>query len=127
MSYDDIRPIFEAKFNENLEFLLKSKEQIEEEESRAIALITETLAYKAAKRRRRLLYLLGSETVSVAAVVQADIPTTPVNVVAIMTTVAPVKVAISSTRKRRGVVIRDPEKESSTKTPTETTSKDKGK
>nr|GEY47235.1 hypothetical protein [Tanacetum cinerariifolium] len=38
MSYDDIRPIFEAKFNANLEFLLKSKEQIEEEESRAIHL-----------------------------------------------------------------------------------------
>nr|GEU86297.1 hypothetical protein [Tanacetum cinerariifolium] len=30
-SYDDIRPIFEAKFNTNMEFLLKSKEQIEEE------------------------------------------------------------------------------------------------
>nr|GEW64057.1 synaptobrevin, longin-like domain protein [Tanacetum cinerariifolium] len=52
MSYDDIRPIFEAKFNANLEFLLKSKEQIEEEESRAIALINETPAQKAAKRRR---------------------------------------------------------------------------
>nr|GEV66813.1 hypothetical protein [Tanacetum cinerariifolium] len=36
MSYDDIRPIFEAKFNTNIEFLLKSKEQIEEEENRAI-------------------------------------------------------------------------------------------
>nr|GEW32687.1 hypothetical protein [Tanacetum cinerariifolium] len=52
MSYDDIRPIFEAKFNANLEFLLKTKEQIEEENSRAIALINETLAQKAAKRRR---------------------------------------------------------------------------
>nr|GEX01079.1 ribonuclease H-like domain-containing protein [Tanacetum cinerariifolium] len=36
MSYDDIRPIFEAKFNTNIEFLLKSKEQIEEEENGAI-------------------------------------------------------------------------------------------
>nr|GEW79828.1 hypothetical protein [Tanacetum cinerariifolium] len=36
MSYDDIRPIFEAKFNSNIEFLLKSNEQIEEEENRAI-------------------------------------------------------------------------------------------
>nr|GEX64949.1 hypothetical protein [Tanacetum cinerariifolium] len=52
MSYDDIRPIFEAKFNANLEFLLKSKEQIEEEESKAIALINETSAQKATKRRR---------------------------------------------------------------------------
>nr|GFA06662.1 hypothetical protein [Tanacetum cinerariifolium] len=52
MSYDDIRPIFEAKFNANIEFLLKSKEQMEEEKNRAIALINEILAQKAAKRRR---------------------------------------------------------------------------
>nr|GEU28783.1 hypothetical protein [Tanacetum cinerariifolium] len=52
VSYDDIRPIFEAKFNGNLEFLLKSKEQMEEEESRGIALINETPAQKAAKKRR---------------------------------------------------------------------------
>nr|GEV56944.1 hypothetical protein [Tanacetum cinerariifolium] len=52
MSYDDIRPIFEAKFNANLEFLLKSKEQIEEEESRATTTINETPAQKAAKRRK---------------------------------------------------------------------------
>nr|GEY19005.1 uncharacterized mitochondrial protein AtMg00810-like [Tanacetum cinerariifolium] len=52
MSYDDIRLIFEAKFNSNIEFLLKTKEQIEEEENRAIASINKTLAQKAAKRRR---------------------------------------------------------------------------
>nr|GEY45828.1 hypothetical protein [Tanacetum cinerariifolium] len=52
MSYDDIRQIFVAKFNANMEFLLKSKEQIEEEESRAIASINETSAQKAAKRRK---------------------------------------------------------------------------
>nr|GEV18636.1 retrovirus-related Pol polyprotein from transposon TNT 1-94 [Tanacetum cinerariifolium] len=52
MSYDHIRPIFEAKFNSNIEFFLKSKEQMEEEENRAIASINETLAQKAAKRRR---------------------------------------------------------------------------
>nr|GEX08547.1 hypothetical protein [Tanacetum cinerariifolium] len=51
MSYDDIRPIFEAKFNSNIEFLLKSKEQIEEEENRALESINETSAQKAAKRR----------------------------------------------------------------------------
>nr|GFD18520.1 hypothetical protein [Tanacetum cinerariifolium] len=34
MSYDDICPIFKAKFNSNIKFLLKSKEQIEEEENR---------------------------------------------------------------------------------------------
>nr|GEV09746.1 hypothetical protein [Tanacetum cinerariifolium] len=36
MSYDDIRPIFEAKFNSNIEFLLKTKEQMEEEKSKAL-------------------------------------------------------------------------------------------
>nr|GFC31703.1 hypothetical protein [Tanacetum cinerariifolium] len=41
-----------AKFNANIEFLLKSKEQMEEEENIAIALINETPAQKAAKRRR---------------------------------------------------------------------------
>nr|GEV82386.1 putative ribonuclease H-like domain-containing protein [Tanacetum cinerariifolium] len=52
MSYDDIRPIFEAKFNYNIEFLLKSKEKIEEEENRALESINETPTQKAAKRRR---------------------------------------------------------------------------
>nr|GEY45844.1 uncharacterized mitochondrial protein AtMg00810-like [Tanacetum cinerariifolium] len=52
MSYDDIRPIFEAKFNLNITFLLKTKEQLEEEENRAIQSINETPAQKAAKRRK---------------------------------------------------------------------------
>nr|GEY10143.1 hypothetical protein [Tanacetum cinerariifolium] len=36
MSYDDIRPIFERYFNLNVAFLPKTKEQIKEEESRAL-------------------------------------------------------------------------------------------
>nr|GEY40341.1 hypothetical protein [Tanacetum cinerariifolium] len=53
MSYDDVRPIFEAKFNSNIEFLLKTKEQIEEEEeNRATQSINETPAQKATKRRK---------------------------------------------------------------------------
>nr|GEW23924.1 hypothetical protein [Tanacetum cinerariifolium] len=52
MSYDDIRPMFEAKFNTNMAFLLKTKEQIEEEESRALKRLNETLAEKAAKRQK---------------------------------------------------------------------------
>nr|GEV34734.1 uncharacterized mitochondrial protein AtMg00810-like [Tanacetum cinerariifolium] len=52
MSYDDIRPIFEAKFNLNVDFLLKTKEQIEEEGSRALQTINKTLTEKAAKRRK---------------------------------------------------------------------------
>nr|GEZ66061.1 hypothetical protein [Tanacetum cinerariifolium] len=52
MSYDDIRPFFEAKFNTNVAFLQKTKEQIEEEESRALKRLNETLAEKAAKRKK---------------------------------------------------------------------------
>nr|GFC00620.1 hypothetical protein [Tanacetum cinerariifolium] len=52
MSYDDIRLIFEAKFNLNVDFLLKTKEQIEEEESRALQRINETSAEREAKRRK---------------------------------------------------------------------------
>nr|GEX09980.1 ribonuclease H-like domain-containing protein [Tanacetum cinerariifolium] len=52
MSYDDIRPIFKAKFNSNVDFLLKTKEQIEEDENRALQMINETPAKKAAKRRK---------------------------------------------------------------------------
>nr|GEZ10644.1 hypothetical protein [Tanacetum cinerariifolium] len=52
MSYDDIGPIFEAKFNSNVDFLLKTKQQMEEEESRALQRINETPAEKAAKRRK---------------------------------------------------------------------------
>nr|GFC28571.1 hypothetical protein [Tanacetum cinerariifolium] len=68
-----------------------------------------------------------SETVSVADVVQANVPAAPVNATAVVTTAASVKVAVPSTRRRRRVVIRDLEEESSAKTPTETKSKDKGK
>nr|GEU38885.1 putative ribonuclease H-like domain-containing protein [Tanacetum cinerariifolium] len=60
-----------------------------------------------------------SETVSAADVVPAAVVPT--------VTAASVKVAVPSTRRRRGVVIWDPEEESSAKTPTETKSKDKGK
>nr|GFA84083.1 hypothetical protein [Tanacetum cinerariifolium] len=52
MSYDDIRPIFEAKFNSNMDFLLKTKEQMEKEENRALQTINETPAEKAATRRK---------------------------------------------------------------------------
>nr|GFD48473.1 hypothetical protein [Tanacetum cinerariifolium] len=52
MSLDDIRPIFKAKFNSNVDFLLKTKEQMEEEESRALQSINKTQVQKAAKRRK---------------------------------------------------------------------------
>nr|GFB54469.1 hypothetical protein [Tanacetum cinerariifolium] len=52
MSYDDIRPIFEAKFNSNVAFLLKTKEQIKEDKNRALQKINETPAERATKRRK---------------------------------------------------------------------------
>nr|GEU87783.1 putative ribonuclease H-like domain-containing protein [Tanacetum cinerariifolium] len=52
MSYDDIRPIFEAKFNSNIDFLLKTNEQMEEDENRSIQSINETPAQKAANGRK---------------------------------------------------------------------------
>nr|GEV30939.1 reverse transcriptase domain-containing protein [Tanacetum cinerariifolium] len=52
MSYDDIRPVFEKHFDLNVAFLQKTKEQINEEESRALKKINETPAEKAAKRQK---------------------------------------------------------------------------
>nr|GFB48172.1 hypothetical protein [Tanacetum cinerariifolium] len=49
MSYDDIRLIFEVKFNSNIEVLLKIKEQLEDEENRAIHSINETIAQRQPK------------------------------------------------------------------------------
>nr|GFC92154.1 hypothetical protein [Tanacetum cinerariifolium] len=57
----------------------------------------------------------------------ADIVPTKNTVVVPTVTVVPVKVNVPSTRRRRGVAIRDPEEESSIKTPTKIKSKDKGK
>nr|GEZ16285.1 hypothetical protein [Tanacetum cinerariifolium] len=50
MSYDDIRPIFEKYFNSNVAFLEKTKEQLEEEESRALKRTSESLEEKAANK-----------------------------------------------------------------------------
>nr|GEY16653.1 hypothetical protein [Tanacetum cinerariifolium] len=52
MSYDDIRLIFEVKFNSNVDFILKTKEKLEEEENRSLQMINETPAEKASKRRK---------------------------------------------------------------------------
>nr|GFD40663.1 hypothetical protein [Tanacetum cinerariifolium] len=49
-TYDQIRPIFQARFNVNMKFLLKSKEEMEKEEEEIIKSINETPAQKAAKR-----------------------------------------------------------------------------
>nr|GEZ71809.1 xylulose kinase-1 [Tanacetum cinerariifolium] len=52
MNYDDIRPIFEKKFNSNVAFLQKTKEQMKEEDSRALKRISETQEEKAAKKQK---------------------------------------------------------------------------
>nr|GEU33544.1 hypothetical protein [Tanacetum cinerariifolium] len=52
MSYDDICPIFEKKFNFNMAFLEKTKEQIEEEDNRALKRKVESSEDKAAKKHK---------------------------------------------------------------------------
>nr|GFC50830.1 hypothetical protein [Tanacetum cinerariifolium] len=51
-TYDQIRLIFQARFDAKMRFLLKSKEEMEKEEEEIIKSINKTPAQKAAKRRR---------------------------------------------------------------------------
>nr|GEZ36132.1 hypothetical protein [Tanacetum cinerariifolium] len=68
----------------------------------------------------------ASETITAAS---AIITTAEAQVPAATLTVAPTRVVVAPSRRRKGVVIRDPESESTTSTiiPAETKSKDKGK
>nr|GEV47483.1 hypothetical protein [Tanacetum cinerariifolium] len=67
----------------------------------------------------------ASETVTAASTtISAAEPQVPA---AAITTAAPVRVAAASTKRRKGVVIRDLEEESTTIIPADTKSKDKGK
>nr|GEW54275.1 hypothetical protein [Tanacetum cinerariifolium] len=50
MTYDDIRLIFEKKFNSNVDFLLKIKEQMDEEDSRALKRLSESQDDKTTKK-----------------------------------------------------------------------------
>nr|GEX96410.1 hypothetical protein [Tanacetum cinerariifolium] len=52
MKYDEIPPIFQAKFDANMRFLFKSREAMEEEDKEIIKSINEKPAQKAAKRRK---------------------------------------------------------------------------
>nr|GEZ43249.1 reverse transcriptase domain-containing protein [Tanacetum cinerariifolium] len=49
---DEILPIFQAKFDANMRFLFKSREEMEVEDEEIIKSINETHAQKAAKRRK---------------------------------------------------------------------------
>nr|GFB50455.1 hypothetical protein [Tanacetum cinerariifolium] len=51
-TYDEILPIFQAKFDANMKFLFKSIEEMEAEDEEIIKSINETPAQKAAKRRK---------------------------------------------------------------------------
>nr|GEZ54249.1 hypothetical protein [Tanacetum cinerariifolium] len=52
MLYAKICPIFQARFDANMRFLFKSREEIEEEDQEVLKSINETPAQKAAKRRK---------------------------------------------------------------------------
>nr|GEW06873.1 ribonuclease H-like domain-containing protein [Tanacetum cinerariifolium] len=52
MTYDDICLIFENKFNLNVAFLEKTKEQMEEKDSKALKRISESQKDKAAKKQK---------------------------------------------------------------------------
>nr|GFB96677.1 hypothetical protein [Tanacetum cinerariifolium] len=52
MSYAHICPIFQARFDENMRFLFKSREELEEEDEEINKSINKTHAQKAAKRRK---------------------------------------------------------------------------
>nr|GEV50268.1 hypothetical protein [Tanacetum cinerariifolium] len=52
MSYDDIRLILEKYFNSNVDFLEKTKEQLEEKESIALKRTSESLEEKATKKQK---------------------------------------------------------------------------
>nr|GEV57396.1 copia protein [Tanacetum cinerariifolium] len=51
-TYDQILPIFQARFDANMKFLFKSREKMEKEDEEIIKSINETPAQKAAKRRK---------------------------------------------------------------------------
>nr|GEZ36912.1 hypothetical protein [Tanacetum cinerariifolium] len=52
MTYDDIRLIFEKKFNSNVAFLEKTREQMEEEDSKALKRISGSQEDKVAKKQK---------------------------------------------------------------------------
>nr|GEW45312.1 hypothetical protein [Tanacetum cinerariifolium] len=58
MKYDDIRLIFEKYFNLNVAFLEKTKEQMEEEDNRALKRINESQEDKVAKKQKNNLPVL---------------------------------------------------------------------
>nr|GFD23184.1 hypothetical protein [Tanacetum cinerariifolium] len=52
MYYDDIRPVFEEYFDSNVAFQQKTKEQMDEEDSRALKRLNESQEEKATKKHK---------------------------------------------------------------------------
>nr|GFB30915.1 hypothetical protein [Tanacetum cinerariifolium] len=52
MSYDDICPVFKKYYDSNVAFLQKTKEQMDEEDGRALKWLNETQEEKAAKKQK---------------------------------------------------------------------------
>nr|GEW47826.1 hypothetical protein [Tanacetum cinerariifolium] len=52
LKYDEILPIFQAKFDANMRFLFKTREEMEAEDEEIIKSINETPAQKAKKKRK---------------------------------------------------------------------------
>nr|GEY89429.1 hypothetical protein [Tanacetum cinerariifolium] len=71
-TYDQIRPIFQATFDANMRFLLKSKEEMKKEEEEIIKSINETPAQKAAKRRRLREQAKEDENLKKYKIIRAD-------------------------------------------------------
>nr|GFD16128.1 hypothetical protein [Tanacetum cinerariifolium] len=53
MLYNEICPIFQARFDANMRFLLKIREEMVEEDREVLKSINETPAQRAAKRRKQ--------------------------------------------------------------------------
>nr|GFA77048.1 hypothetical protein [Tanacetum cinerariifolium] len=51
-TYDQILPIFQARFDANMKFLFKTREEMEKEDEEIIKSINETPTQKASKRRK---------------------------------------------------------------------------
>nr|GFA40350.1 hypothetical protein [Tanacetum cinerariifolium] len=71
-TYDQILPIFQARFDANLKFLFKSREEMEKEDEEIIKSINETPAQKAAKRRRLREQAKEDEDLKKYKIIRAD-------------------------------------------------------
>nr|GEZ10359.1 hypothetical protein [Tanacetum cinerariifolium] len=145
-TYDQIIPIFQARFDANLKFLFKSREEMEKKDEEIIKSINETSAQKKVAKRRKLSeeaqeaddlkkrleiiqdeddddegieLVVDQEKVVIAAATQVVAASTPIP--AAKPKILKIAAAPTvSTRRRKGVVIRDPEEELHTDSPAET-------